>query len=688
MGWAALSQRAFQGVGVAWRRGLTLRRTMLLVVFLGVVSPAVVMVTIEQRISEQSQQAMLEQGKADVMAIGVASIVEPMWVIDTTSLREAADKLLNNPQVMAVRISESRPQAPVIVRARAGVPTTLSEENSAALEHRFKSVTRGGETLGLLHVWFDANYGKSLLTQRRNQMLLLVVVQVLFSMVVLLMVLVNRVLNPIERLKDQATALVSDVGSKPTMSWRRHDELGQLGRHLWKVQAQLAALFGELEQKNQQLQALALYDQLTGLPNRSLFHDLVQRELLLARRHQQRFGLLFIDLDRFKVVNDSMGHGAGDAVLVQVSQRLRLVLREVDVVCRQSGDEFLVMVRDIDHWERLGEVAERLLRAVEAPVRLTDTPGIASAQVSASVGIAVYPDDAEDFETLVKHADIAMYQAKALGRARYSFFHIELNQRLQANLELEQALGAAITNHELVLHYQPQVDARSGRLIGVEALVRWQHPTRGLLYPGAFIGIAEECGKIADMGAWTLAAACDQMAQWERRGIDVGRMSVNVSALEFRGHRLLENLQSVLASSGLDPSRLEIEITESVLMTDTDSSQHIIDRVRSLGVGIAIDDFGTGYSSLAYLKRLRPTQLKVDQSFVRDLEHDADSRAIVKGVLGLASALGLSVVAEGVETPLQRQFLTEAGCPILQGYLIARPLPVADLEAWIATQSN
>lgn len=684
----AAGHRAYQRVRAAWSRGLTLRRTMLVVVFLGVVLPALVMVSIEQRISEQSQQIMLDQGKADVMAIGVASMVESMWVIDTAALREAADKLLTNPQVMAVRISENRPLAPPIMRSRTGVPAALAAQSSATLEHRLKPVVRDGERLGDLQVWFDTTYGRSLLAERRNQMTLLVVVQVAFSMAVLLMVLVRRVLHPIERLKDQATALALDVGSKPTMSWRRHDELGQLGRHLGKVQSQLAALFGELEQKNQQLQTLALYDQLTGLPNRSLFHDLVQRELMLARRNQHRFGLLFIDLDRFKAVNDSMGHGAGDAVLVRISHRLRSALRDVDVVCRQSGDEFLVMVRDLDHWERLGEVAERLLRAVETPVPLTDVPGNAHAQVSASIGIAVFPDDADDFETLVKHADIAMYQAKALGRARYSFFHVELNQRLQVNLELERALGAAIANDELVLHYQPQVDARTGRLIGVEALVRWQHPTRGLLYPGAFIGVAEECGKIADMGAWTLAAACHQMTQWAQRGIEVGRMSVNVSALEFRGHRLLENLQSVLASSGLDPSRLELEITESVLMTDTDSSQHIIDRVRSLGVGIAIDDFGTGYSSLAYLKRLRPTQLKVDQSFVRDLEQDVDSRAIVKGVLGLAAALGLSVVAEGVETPMQRQFLTEAGCPILQGYLIARPLPPAQLEAWIASHAQ
>jgi EAL domain-containing protein (putative c-di-GMP-specific phosphodiesterase class I) len=337
------------------------------------------------------------------------------------------------------------------------------------------------------------------------------------------------------------------------------------------------------------------------------------------------------------------------------------------------------MVRDIDHWESLGELAQRVLRAVEAPVTLAQTP----IKVSASIGIALFPEDGEDFETLVKNADIAVYQAKTLGRARYSFYHSELNSRLLANLELEQELAHAISHNELVLHYQPQVHALTGKLVAVEALVRWQHPRRGLLYPAQFIGLAEESGQIAEMGVWTLTEACRQLADWTARGIDVGNMAVNVSALEFRDHRLLDSLQSALEASGVPPQRLEIEITESVLMAETETSQRIIERLRQSGVGIAIDDFGTGYSSLAYLKRLRPHQLKIDRSFVNDAERDSDSRAIVKGVIGLANALSLDVVAEGVETAEQRDFLQQAGCHILQGYFIAKPLTVEALEQWI-----
>jgi EAL domain-containing protein (putative c-di-GMP-specific phosphodiesterase class I) len=254
---------------------------------------------------------------------------------------------------------------------------------------------------------------------------------------------------------------------------------------------------------------------------------------------------------------------------------------------------------------------------------------------------------------------------------------------LLANLELEQELAYAIDHNQLVLHYQPQVDASGGQLVAVEALVRWQHPTRGLLYPAQFIGLAEESGQIAEMGVWTLREACRQLADWTARGIMVGNMAVNVSALEFRDHRLLDSLQAALEASGVPPQRLEIEITESVLMAETETSQRIIERLRQIGVGIAIDDFGTGYSSLAYLKRLRPHQLKIDRSFVNDTETDSDSRAIVKGVIGLANALGLNVVAEGVETAEQQQFLIEAGCHTLQGYFIAKPLSVDALEDWL-----
>jgi EAL domain-containing protein (putative c-di-GMP-specific phosphodiesterase class I) len=276
-----------------------------------------------------------------------------------------------------------------------------------------------------------------------------------------------------------------------------------------------------------------------------------------------------------------------------------------------------------------------------------------------------------------------MYQAKSLGRARYSFFHSELNEQLLAHMELEKQLAQAIRGGELVLHYQPQVDAVSGVLVGLEALVRWNHPERGLLFPGQFIAVAEESGLIAEMGVWTLREACRQQALWKARGLQVGTMAVNVSALEFRDHRLLDSLQTALQESGVSPGELEVEITESVLMAETETSLRIIARLHELGVGIAIDDFGTGYSSLSYLKRLLPTQLKIDRSFVRDADTDSDSRAIVTGVISLAKALGLNMVAEGVETEQQRQFLRDAGCHTLQGFLIARPLAVDALEQWM-----
>ena len=665
-----------------WRGGLPLRYTMAAVVVLGVTLPGLVFFAVEQRLAEKSQNALLERSENAFMAISRVSIGEAMWAIDRNALDAALNRILDNPQVVAVRVDDALAGTSSMERRRAGYSLSLAEETDARRLRRLEQrVDRSGETLGSVTVWFDMAYGQNLLLQRRSEMLLLVALQVLASLMVLMPLLVSRVLKPIERLKEQASALLERTPAQAhaPFVWRRNDELGLLGRHLGQVQVQLRELFAQLQSKNEQLQQLALYDHLTGLPNRALFTDLVQREILLARRTQQQFAVLFIDLDRFKAVNDTMGHAAGDALLVELARRLREVLRDVDVVCRQSGDEFLVLVRNVEHWEWLGEVADRILQVVEGPVGLAN----GAARISASIGIARFPDDAEDFEPLVKCADIAMYQAKSLGRARYSFFHSELNAQLLAHMELEKQLAQAIRGGELVLHYQPQVDAVSGVLVGLEALVRWKHPERGLLFPGQFIAVAEESGLIAEMGVWTLREACRQQALWKARGLQVGTMAVNVSALEFRDHRLLDSLQAALQESGVSPGELEVEITESVLMAETDTSLRIIARLHELGVGIAIDDFGTGYSSLSYLKRLLPTQLKIDRSFVRDADTDSDSRAIVTGVISLAKALGLNMVAEGVETEQQRQFLRDAGCHTLQGFLIARPLAVDALEQWM-----
>jgi diguanylate cyclase (GGDEF)-like protein len=664
-----------------WHGGMPLRATMMLVIVLGVTAPALLLLAVEQQLSEKLQRTQLDRAELALMGIASVSMADPIWVVDRAALDAVAGHLLETPQVMAIRVEERLSVAPTLERVRNGYSGSL-DPAVTQLTQRTQPIVRGGETLGALTVWFDPLYGQGQLQQRRNQMLFLVAAQVMASLLLLTPVFITRIWRPIERLKAQASALLAPThGTKATaFEWTRRDELGLLGRHLTRVQHQLSNLLKELGTKNEQLEKLAMYDHLTTLPNRALFTDLVRREMLHARHQQQRFGLFFIDLDRFKAVNDSMGHAAGDALLVEISRRLQETLRDVDVVCRQSGDEFLVLARDIAQCEFLGEMAQRILKAVEMPVALEH----GSARVSGSIGIAVFPDDADDFETLVKNADIAMYQAKALGRARYNFFHAELNDRLAANALLEKELGEAIAGGQLVLHYQPQIDARTGVLVGVEALVRWQHPSRGLLYPGSFISLAEESGKIAEMGVWTLTEGCRQKAAWNAQGVQVGCMSVNVSALEFRDHRLIDTVQAALKASGIQPSELEIEITESVLMTETDTSQRIIEHLRALGVGIAIDDFGTGYSSLSYLKRLRPNQLKIDQSFVSDVTADNDSQAIIKGIVGLANALNLTVVAEGVETPHQQEFLRQTGCDVLQGYYIARPLPVPQLEAWVA----
>jgi len=666
-----------------WVVGVPLRYSLVVLVAVAVTVPGVILLMIEQQLSARAQDEMLLRSEQALMSVGRFSVVEPMWVVDRDALGAAVQRLLDSPQVAAVRVTETGGSVALVQRVRPGVELDAQGTmRTPALRRYVESVERGGETIGTLTMWFDSTYGQTLRAQRRTEMLVLVAVQVLLSMLALAAALVLRVFRPLENLKLQASALVRASPDATTVPfiWRRNDELSVLGRHMGQVQEQLHTLFTQLEAKNAELQRLAMYDHLTGLPNRALFVDLVGREILQARRAQQRFAIFFIDLDRFKLVNDRLGHEAGDTLLVEVSRRLKESVREVDLVCRQSGDEFLVMVRDVGRAELLGEVADRILLAMEAPVPVHT----GTAQVSASIGIALFPDDADEFELLLRHADAAMYQAKSLGRARYSFFHQALNERVESQHALAHQIEQAIAQDELLMHYQPKVDAASGAIVGVEALVRWQHPQRGLLYPGQFITVAEEFGLIADLGAWTLRASCRQWDAWRRAGIDVGTMAFNVSAMEFRDHRLLDALQRTMREFDIPAGALEVEITESVLMEETGSSERIMAGLRGMGVGIAIDDFGTGYSSLSYLKHLHPTLLKMDRSFVRDADSDDDSRAIVRGIVGLAQALNLRMVAEGVETVAQLNFLRGSGCQIVQGYLVARPMPAEQLQAWLA----
>jgi diguanylate cyclase (GGDEF)-like protein len=654
---------------------LSIRATVLAAIVVGMVLPALVLLGVDNYLSRAAHEPLVQRNRAAVLVLATAVVTEPAWTLSEAGLNAAAQRILQEPSVCAVEVRDLQPtQEPLSIKAQrceAGLPVVV----------RDAQVLHEGQLVANLRLSFDATEIDQLVAQRQNMMWWLVAAQVVFGVVVLLGVLSMRLLQPIHRLKLQASTLAAreDV---PALPWRRRDELGQLGQHLNTVRTRIQELFEELEAKNTQLSKMAMYDHLTGLPNRTLFRELFQQHAAEARRNRGSCALLFIDLDRFKAVNDSMGHAAGDELLLGISQRLTSTLREADIVCRVSGDEFLVLLPRAGGWEQVSATAERLLRAIQVPMLLQRAAG--TAQVNASIGIAVYPADGEDFEALARCADLAMYKSKDQGQGRYSFYHADLESAFRQRLQMESELRQAIAQQELLLHFQPIFDVRSGRLVSCEALVRWMHPQRGLLMPGTFIQTAEETGLIRELGLWTLDAACAQMAAWKGAGLHPGRVAVNVSALQFRDQRLPQVLRHALDVHDIQPGELELELTESTLMADTDAAQAIVGGLRELGVALAIDDFGTGYSSLSYIKRLRPDKLKIDRSFVKDLPADADDRALTEAIVSIAQALSITVVAEGVETVEQRQYLLGQGCALQQGYLHGKPMPAEQLAQLMA----
>jgi diguanylate cyclase (GGDEF)-like protein/PAS domain S-box-containing protein len=426
----------------------------------------------------------------------------------------------------------------------------------------------------------------------------------------------------------------------------------------------------------QQVLRLARYDSLTGLPNRNMFGDELERTLAKARRGGSRFALFFIDLDRFKNINDSLGHGAGDQLLKVMAERLRGLLRESDLVARLGGDEFVVLLDGAVEASALAHVARKALAAIAEPVQIQAR----CFQVTGSIGISLYPDDGADAATLLRHADAAMYLAKDQGKNTFQFYTAQLALHSAQQFALEADLRAAIDRDELQLHYQPKVQVDSGALVGIEALLRWRHPQRGLLAPGEFIALAEDCGLIVPIGHWVLRAACRQVRAWRDAGCAVPRCAVNLSARQLVSETLVDEVADALATWQLDAGALEVEITESVLMADPERANRTLQGLHALGVHIAIDDFGTGYSSLAYLKRFPAQTVKIDRSFVSGLPDDRDDAAITQAVVAMAHSLALEVVAEGVETAAQLDFLRRLGCDGAQGYLIGRPMPAAQLQ--------
>jgi len=654
---------------------LSIRATVLAAIVFGMVLPALVVLGADNYVSRAAHEPLVQRNRAAVLVLATAVVTEPAWTLSEEGLQAAAQRILDEPSVCAVEVRDLQPtQGPLAISAQRCAPGLPVVVRDAPVLHE-------GQLVANLRLSFDATEIDQLVAQRQGIMWWLVAAQVVVGVVVLLGVLSLRLLRPIHRLKQQASTLAARE-TMPALVWRQRDELGQLGQHLNTVRARIQELFEELEAKNSQLSKMAMYDHLTGLPNRTLFRELFQHEAAVARRQNDSCALLFIDLDRFKAVNDSMGHAAGDELLLGISQRLTATLRESDIVCRVSGDEFLVLLTQAGQGEQVSITVERLLRAIQAPMLL---PRAAStAQVSASIGIALYPADGDDFETLARCADLAMYKSKDMGKGRYCFYQPDLDIALRSRLELERELRQAIANHELLLHYQPVFDMRSARLVGCEALVRWLHPQRGLLMPGTFIQTAEETGLIRELGLWTLDAACAQLASWKAAGLHPGRVAVNVSALQFRDQRLPQVLHTAMQTYDIQPGELELELTESTLMSDTETAQATVASLRELGVALAIDDFGTGYSSLSYIKRLRPDKLKIDRSFVKDLPTDADDRALTEAIVSIAQALSITVVAEGVETAVQRDYLLGLGCSLQQGYLLGRPMAADRLRELMA----
>jgi diguanylate cyclase (GGDEF)-like protein len=419
----------------------------------------------------------------------------------------------------------------------------------------------------------------------------------------------------------------------------------------------------------------AYHDALTGLPNRASFTEHLEEAMRRAKRAGWPLGLLFLDLDLFKRVNDSLGHDAGDRLLRVAAERIRRAVREADQLFRMGGDEFTVLLEDVRGPEEAAMVAARMLEAIAEPLQLQHH----EISVTASVGIALYPRDDAVGERLVKSADTAMYRAKELGRNRYAFFAREMNERVESQMLLEAALRRALKNDEFVLHFQPRVSALTGRSTGAEALLRWQHPEWGLVEPARFVPLLEETGLVVPVGAWVLAEACRQAKAWQDAGLPPLRVSVNLSSRQFRSETLFDSVSEALRASALPPHLLELELTESLLVENVDHAMGVMGKLKAIGTAISIDDFGTGYSSLGYLKRFPIDSLKIDKSFVRDIATSPKDAAIVRAISGLARSLGIGLIAEGVEEPWQMEFLRARHCTEMQGFLFSKPLPAGSI---------
>lgn len=458
---------------------------------------------------------------------------------------------------------------------------------------------------------------------------------------------------------------------------RRHRELAKALESLHQRDAELAANRQSLEHANAELHRQATHDALTGLPNRSLFSDRLNQTMVHAARDHKSFAVLVLDLDRFKLINDSLGHSTGDQLLCHVAGKLKAALRSTDTVARAGGDEFLLILADVVDRASVALIAEKLIAAVSENCSVAGT----ELGTSPSIGISLYPGDGDESETLLSHADEAMYAAKQRGRSTYQFFVPGMKVFSHHRLQLENDLRRALAENQFELHYQPKIDIVAGTMKSVEALLRWRHPERGIVGPDEFIPLAEETGLILALGRWVLREACRQAREWQISGLPFLRVAVNLSPIQFRQPGFLAVIRAALADHELDPRFLEIEVTESTVMSHAEGSVEILEELSRMGVIVAIDDFGTGYSSMSYLRRFPIDKLKIDRSFIRDLAGNSEDLSIVRAIVSLAHSLKLKVVAEGVETSAQLEQLRILGCDQYQGFIMSPAVLPVEIEA-------
>jgi len=477
--------------------------------------------------------------------------------------------------------------------------------------------------------------------------------------------------------REEATRAKAALGARTAVRLREANE------RLVVATVRAQTMTEAAEQATAQISYMAEHDFLTGLPNRSLLKDRLAQSIVLAKRRGKRVALMYLDLDHFKHINDSLGHAVGDQLLQSAAKRLQACVRDSDTISRQGGDEFVVLLTEVEAVRDAALAAEKVIAAMAAPHLIGGHP----LHVTLSIGFSLYPDDGENVETVLRNADTAMYHAKRSGRNNYQAFTPDMNAHALARRSVEEALHRALEQRGLVLHYQPKVKLETGAFTGAEALLRLQQADRSLVFPAQFVRIAEDCGLIVPIGRWVLREACRQAVAWLQTGLEMGQIAVNVSAVEFLSKDFLASVRAILNETGLDPRHLELELTESGLMQDTEMMTAILHALKDLGVQIAVDDFGTGYSSLSYLRRFPIDTLKIDQSFVRDIDGDA-GESIVSAVIAMGKSLKQRVVAEGIETREQLAFLQSHHCAEGQGYYFSRPVPAEEFATLLAADPH